>query len=271
MGPPSSGSHLIAHCLFLGHEDVFLTQCLLEPLGTQDPVTRLEGSWAERRGNVAQVAGKHDMARPHPSPRVCARGSGSRPGPILGRRSLCSVASVSSSLLRMMVWVGGRAGARAGGGAVFLPSGLWSRWMWNLRCPLRLKLRGEDAGSAAAPRPPPPGPAAPEGLAQPHRCPQSWHSKGFSLVWVSMCRRRSFLFLEAKLHWLHWWGRRLACWAMWACGQGGGSAAQGRRLPAHQPGATVSCRSAGAGGGPRWLHREAAQRAQPLLTLRSPL
>lgn len=52
---------------------------------------------------------------------------------------------------------------------------------------------------------------------QPYRCPQRWHAKGFSLVWVSMCRRRSFLFLEAKLHWLHWWGRRLECWAMWAC------------------------------------------------------
>lgn len=85
--------------------------------------------------------------------------------------------------------------------------------------------------------PPPAGPAAPEGLAQPHRCPQSWHSKGFSLVWVSMCRRRSFLFLEAKLHWLHWWGRRLECCAMWACGRGRGSAAQGWQLPAHQLGA----------------------------------
>lgn len=41
-------------------------------------------------------------------------------------------------------------------------------------------------------------------------------------MWVSMCRRRSFLFLEAKLHWLHWWGRRLECCAMWACGRSGG-------------------------------------------------
>lgn len=64
-------------------------------------------------------------------------------------------------------------------------------------------------------------PSSPTGFSKPHRCPQSWHSKGFSLVWVSMCRRRSFLFLEAKLHWLHWWGRRLECCAMWACGRGG--------------------------------------------------
>lgn len=39
-------------------------------------------------------------------------------------------------------------------------------------------------------------------------------------MWVSMCRRRSFLFLEAKLHWLHWWGRRLECCTMWACRRG---------------------------------------------------
>lgn len=50
----------------------------------------------------------------------------------------------------------------------------------------------------------------------PHRCPQRWQAKGFSLVWVNICRRRSFLFLDAKLHWPHWWGRRLACSAMCA-------------------------------------------------------
>lgn len=42
-------------------------------------------------------------------------------------------------------------------------------------------------------------------------CPQTWQAKGFSLVWVSMCLRRSFLFLEAKLQWGHLCGRRLAC------------------------------------------------------------
>lgn len=51
--------------------------------------------------------------------------------------SLCSVASVSSSLLRMMVWAGARAVEVPG----FLPSMLCSRWMWNLRCPFLLKLR----------------------------------------------------------------------------------------------------------------------------------
>lgn len=44
-----------------------------------------------------------------------------------------------------------------------------------------------------------------------HLCPQTWQAKGFSLVWVSMCLRRSFLFLEAKLQWGHLCGRRLAC------------------------------------------------------------
>lgn len=116
---------------------MFLAQCLLEPLRTQDPVTGLEGSWAERRGTLSQG----NLTWP-----------GSSPGSTLGSCSLCSVASVSSSLLRMMVWVGGRAGGRAVGAAAFLPSGLWSRWMWNLRCPLRLKLKGEDAGSGAPPR-----------------------------------------------------------------------------------------------------------------------
>ena len=108
---------------------MFLAQCLLEPLRTQDPVTGLEGSWAERRGTLSQG----NLTWP-----------GSSPGSTLGSCSLCSVASVSSSLLRMMVWVGGRAGGRAVGATAFLPSGLWSRWMWNLRCPLRLKLKGED-------------------------------------------------------------------------------------------------------------------------------
>lgn len=60
-----------------------------------------------------------------------------------GGSSLCSVASVSSSLFRMMVWVGVRAGVRAVGVPGFLPSGLCSRWMWNLRWPFRLKLRGQ--------------------------------------------------------------------------------------------------------------------------------
>lgn len=36
--------------------------------------------------------------------------------------------------------MGGWAGARAVGVPAFLPSGLCSRWMWNLRCPFRLKL-----------------------------------------------------------------------------------------------------------------------------------
>lgn len=50
-----------------------------------------------------------------------------------------------------------------------------------------------------------------------YRCLQRWYVKGFSLVWVSMCRRRFFLFLEAKLYWLYWWGRRFECWVMWVC------------------------------------------------------
>lgn len=61
--------------------------------------------------------------------------------------SLCSVASVSSSLFRMMVWVGVWVGAWTAGVPAFLPSGLCSRWMWNLRCPFRLKLRGREEGS----------------------------------------------------------------------------------------------------------------------------
>lgn len=61
--------------------------------------------------------------------------------------SLCSVASVSSSLFRMMVWVGVRPGVRAVGVPAFLPSGLCSRWIWNLRCPFRLKLWGREEGS----------------------------------------------------------------------------------------------------------------------------
>lgn len=49
-----------------------------------------------------------------------------------------------------MVWVGVWAGARAVGVPAFLPSGLCSRWMWNLRCPFRLKLLGRDEGSGVA-------------------------------------------------------------------------------------------------------------------------
>lgn len=61
---------------------------------------------------------------------------------------LCSVASVSSSLLRTMVW----AGARAAEVPVFLPSMLCSRWMWNLRWPFLLKLRrGKSRHQVALP------------------------------------------------------------------------------------------------------------------------
>lgn len=36
---PYTGPYLIGHCLFLGHNDVFLAQCLLQPFWTQDPMT----------------------------------------------------------------------------------------------------------------------------------------------------------------------------------------------------------------------------------------
>lgn len=39
------------------------------------------------------------------------------------------------------------------------------------------------------------------------------------MVCVNMCLRRSFLFLEAKLQWVHLCGRRLACCTMWLWGQ----------------------------------------------------
>lgn len=136
--------------------------------------------------------------------------------PLLSVGSLWRVARASSSLLRMMVCVGVWAGARDGGVPVFLPSGLCSRWMWNLRCPFRLKLREKESGSFRCAAPLHLCPAARGPGLMPHRCPQRWQAKGFSLVWVNICRRRSFLFLDAKLHWPHWWGRRLACSAMCA-------------------------------------------------------
>ena len=128
--------------------------------------------------------------------------------------------------------------------------------------------------------------------ARPHRCPQRWHSKGFSLVWVSMWRRRSFLFLEAKLHWLHWWGRRLECCAMWACRWGGvrapagsgqvaphGQGSQGPRPQArwiweelgekYEPDQGLAL--LGVEGKSHGLRREAAPKALSLLTLSSPL
>lgn len=88
--------------------------------------------------------GKSEMPWPHHGPRVLSRAVAQVPGLpwVPWGSSLCSVASVSSSLFRMMVWVGVPAGARAVGVPAFLPSGLCSRWMWNLRCPFRLKLQG---------------------------------------------------------------------------------------------------------------------------------
>lgn len=90
--------------------------------------------------------------RPHHGPRVLSGAVAQVPRLpwVPWGSSLCSVASVSSSLFRMMVWVGVPAGARAVGVPAFLPSGLCSRWMWNLRCPFRLKLQGRDKGSGAA-------------------------------------------------------------------------------------------------------------------------
>lgn len=53
-----------------------------------------------------------------------------------GHILLCKVASVSSSLLSMMVcW------AAAAGAPGLFPSELCKRCMWNLRCPLRLNLQ----------------------------------------------------------------------------------------------------------------------------------
>lgn len=54
LGPTSRApqprlSHLIGHCLLLGHDDVFLTQRLLQLLWAQDSMTGLECGWAERR------------------------------------------------------------------------------------------------------------------------------------------------------------------------------------------------------------------------------
>lgn len=48
-----------------------------------------------------------------------------------------------------------------------------------------------------------------------HLWPHMQQAKGFSLVCVSVCLRRSFLFLEAKLQCWHLCGRRLACCSRW--------------------------------------------------------
>lgn len=110
-------------------------------------MTGLECGWAGRRGCLH---GGSRESRDAPAPTLLSQDS-----------SLCSVASVSSSLFRMMVWVGVRPGVRVAGVPAFLPSGLCSRWMWNLRCPFRLKLWGREESSGAAPSRMPSGPRPP--------------------------------------------------------------------------------------------------------------
>lgn len=110
-------------------------------------MTGLEGSWAERRGLIRGF--RENLTTPLLGfPWAVVLVFGPKWSTLWPKgSSLCSVASVSSSLLRMMVW----AGARAVEVAVFLPSLLCSRWMWNLRCPFRLKLRRGKSWHEVAP------------------------------------------------------------------------------------------------------------------------
>lgn len=147
---------------------------------------------------------------------LLSRDWGGAPSP---GRLLCRVARVSSWLFRMMVWEAVGMGSEA-----VLPSELCSLCMWNLRWPFRLNLQAGEGcpHSAAKTRAPQRTPPKDEPHPAAHLWPQMWQAKGFSLVWVSVCLRRSFLFLEAKLQCWHLWGRRLACCSRWLWGGEGG-------------------------------------------------
>lgn len=122
----------------------------------------------------------------------------------------CSVARASSSLLTMMVCAAVAVRLRVGF------SWLWRRSMWNFRWPLRLNLiyQGEEKLNQVVSCSFElivflfPFSCDKTNFCSSHLCPQSLQEKGFSLVWVIMWRRRSFLFLEAKLQLGHLCGRR---------------------------------------------------------------
>lgn len=201
------------------------------------------------------------MAWLQPSPEGVHRGSGSSPGSTLGSCSLCSVASVSSSLLRMMVWVGAPAGGRAVGRCRLLPPVRAVEPLdVELEVPVAVEAEGEDAGSGA---PTLHRPAAPQGSAQPltaarragTRRASRWCGSACAAAGPSYSWRRNCMAAGGAA------GSR--CCAMWACGQGRGQCCSGQTGPRRTR--PVLIRS----GATCWLHH--GPLSQSLLTLGCPV